>query len=267
MIGNVLVIAGSDSGGGAGIQADIKTIAMLGAHATTAITAITSQNTQGVQGILPIPEDVIKSQIESILQDIEINIIKTGMLYSSSIVKLVAKTISFHKLSAIIDPVMISTSGNDLSDGENFVSTLNKELLPLAFLVTPNIPEAEKLSGISINSADDMKKAAEIIKKTGAKNVLLKGGHLSGDKLCDILLTDKDFHIFESARINTPNTHGTGCSLASGIAACLANGMNLIESIEKSRAFVRGALENSFKIGKGNSNPINHLWQKNSFSS
>ncbi len=258
MLGRVLSIAGSDSGGGAGIQADVKAITMLGGYAATAITALTAQNTQGVFGILEVPTDFLKQQINLVLSDIGADAIKTGMLHSVSVIDAVSMCLdSYSDIPLIVDPVMVSTSGNALLKTDA-ITALKQKLIARATLVTPNIPEAEILSGIAINDTSDMEKAAEIILQTGAKAVLLKGGHGKNDIVENLLLTSWGTkQIFCSTRINTKNTHGTGCTLASAIACKLAQGNNLSVSVEQSIEYVHKAIQAAEGFGKGNG-PIKH---------
>ncbi len=260
--GRVLVIAGSDSGGGAGIQADIKTITMLGGYATTAITVLTAQNTKGVFGTFEISPEFIQSQIELVLSDIGADAIKIGMLHNVATMRAVAASLEkFPQIPVIVDPVMVSTSGNPLIDSEKSVENLKSEIISKAELVTPNIPEAEVLSGIKIASLADMQVAAQKIYNLGAANVLLKGGHASGDKVYDVLLTKNSQEVFESARIHTKNTHGTGCTLSSAIACFIAMGADITEAIIQSRKYLYRAIEHAdeLSIGRGNG-PVNHNW-------
>lgn len=258
MQGRVLSIAGSDSGGGAGIQADIKTITMLGGYAATAITALTAQNTVGVFGIMEVPTDFIKQQIELVLSDIGADAIKTGMLHSTEVIEAVAQsTDKYSHIPLIIDPVMVATSGGKLLK-DDATMALKTRLIAKATLVTPNIPEAEILSGIVIDNIDDMRKASKIILKTGAKAVLLKGGHGKDSEITN-LLTDASGNeeIYNSQRIKTTSTHGTGCSLASAIACNIAKGNDLKASISNAIEYVYNAIKYAKKLGNG-SGPINH---------
>ena len=254
MQGKILTIAGSDSGGGAGIQADLKAAAAHGVYCSTAITALTAQNTEGVFGIHEVPIDFIKQQIELVLSDIGADVIKTGMLHNSSIIEVVAEVLKKNSadIPLIIDPVMIAKGGAPLLE-EAAIEALKKHLLPGCFLVTPNIPEAEKLSDISITSPDDMIKAGQKICKTQkAKAVLVKGGHLAGDVIIDMLITaDEKTRAWESPRINTRSTHGTGCTLASSIAALIAKSLPLEEAIEQSRSYVIKVIKSAPGLGRG----------------
>ncbi|OOO65268.1 bifunctional hydroxymethylpyrimidine kinase/phosphomethylpyrimidine kinase [Clostridium tepidum] len=252
----VLTIAGSDSSGGAGIQADIKTMSSLGVYAMSIITAITAQNSVGVQDVHEIPKNMIESQIKSIFDDINVDAIKIGMLSNSETIKSIKMYLEKYKAKNIVlDPVMISKSGYFLFKPEA-VDEL-KNLISISYIVTPNIPEAEILSGIKINSEDSMKKAATIIQSLGVKNVLVKGGHKSDDAN-DILLFKNKFITIPGSRIKTKNTHGTGCTLSSAIASYLAKGFNIEDSVSLSKKYITKAIENSFSIGKG-VGPVGHF--------
>jgi hydroxymethylpyrimidine/phosphomethylpyrimidine kinase len=259
MLKKILIIAGSDSGGGAGIQGDIKTITALGGYAATAITALTAQNTLGVSGIHEVPPSFISKQIRAVLSDFGADAIKTGMLHSSEVIHVVADSLGAYSMSTplIVDPVMIAKGGAFLLQ-EEAITVLKKRLLPRATLLTPNIPEAERLVGFPINSADDMKKAGHSLVDLGAQAVLIKGGHLPGDALYDILVTEHTTHSFESKRIPTNHTHGTGCTLASAIALGIAQGMGLYEAVHLAHNYVYQAILSAPGIGKGHG-PLNHL--------
>lgn len=256
----ILTIAGSDSGGGAGIQADLKTITVLGGFGMSVITALTAQNTLGVQGIYEVPENFVEKQFDSVATDIGIDAAKTGMLANSRIIKAIAKKIREYKIGIlVVDPVMVAKGGALLIENEAKQSLI-EELLPLAFVITPNIPEAEVLSKIKISSVDDMKKSAKIIHGLGAKNVVVKGGHLVGDAV-DILYDGKKFHEFVSERIDTKNTHGTGCTYSAAIATFLAKGekeKSVLESIRMAKEYITDALRFSICLGKGHG-PTNHF--------
>lgn len=259
--GRVLVIAGSDSSGGAGIQADIKTITMLRGYASTAITALTVQNTMGVSAIHAAPTDIIAGQIKAVLSDIGADCIKLGMLFSSEIINVIADTLDEldYKGDLVLDPVMIATSGDKLID-EAAIETLKARLLPRASVITPNVPEAEVLSGYSIETEEDLLEAGHLLVGMGAKAVLMKGGHLnSGEDIVDILVLEGHQHSWHDSRIDSNNTHGTGCTLASGVATGLAQGMPLKESIERARGFVRGCLIAAPDFGEGNGPMGHHL--------
>ena len=254
----VLIIAGSDSSGGAGIQADIKTVTALGSYAMTAVTAVTAQNTTGVKNITPIPIDNVKKQITMILDDIGANGVKIGMLHNTSIIKCVYSILRKYKLKNIVlDPVMISKSGTKLIYNSS-IRYLKKLLLPMSNLVTPNIPEAEALTGYSISNKEDMIKAARKILNLGSKNVLLKGGHLKNKMIFDILATKQGIKVFTKRKIRTKNTHGTGCTLSSALATCLSQKKNIVKSCEISLRYVDKAIASAPGYGKG-FGPLNHL--------
>ena len=255
MIGRVLIIAGSDSGGGAGIQGDIKTVTCLGGYAATAITALTAQNTQGVFGIHDVPDEFIRQQITLVLDDIGADAIKTGMLHKASVIETIANLLP-RTIPFILDPVMFAKGGAALLQPDA-LETLKKRLIPLATIITPNIPEAEYLSGMQIRSTKDMQTAAEKILALGCKAVLLKGGHLEGELLTDILVSDTGTQVFNSSRLHTKHTHGTGCTLASAIATGLAQGMTLADAVIRARNYVRKAIENAPGLGKGHG-PLGH---------
>lgn len=259
-LGRVLIIAGSDSGGGAGIQGDIKTVTCLGAYAATAITALTAQNTQGVFGIHDVPESFIAQQIALVADDIGVDAFKTGMLSTAGVISTVATSIQPYIAHAplVLDPVMFAKGGAALLQPDA-IANLRALLIPLATLVTPNIPEAEHLAGITIETPDDMKRAAEIILSLGCAGVLIKGGHLEGgDQVTDILLGDTGFEVFTSPRLNTPHTHGTGCTLASAIAAGLSQKMPLSSAVQRARDYVLKAIEQAPGLGHGHG-PLYHM--------
>ena len=256
----VLTIAGSDSGGGAGIQADLKTFAALGCFGTTAITALTAQNTLGVRSIHAVPAQILADQVDAVAEDIGIDAVKIGMLHSAETVRTVATALRRHALrTVVLDPVMIATSGAVLIDQEA-VAVLVYELFPLATLVTPNLDEAALLVGRPLATEADMEGAARQLLEMGANAVLVKGGHLAGDTVSDLLLVRGEApHWMRGPRIATPNTHGTGCTLSSAIAAQLALGLPLREAVEAGRAFIRGALEAGAGVRTGaGSGPLNH---------
>jgi hydroxymethylpyrimidine/phosphomethylpyrimidine kinase len=256
----VLSIAGSDSGGGAGIQADLKTFAALGCYGMTAITALTAQNTQGVRAIHGVPPAMLRDQIDAVVEDIGVDAVKIGMLHAPEIVLAVAEAIDRHALEKIVlDPVMVATSGAVLIDNPA-IEVLVRALFPRAVLVTPNLDEAALLVGRPLNNAEDMEAAAHELLAKGARAVLLKGGHLPGDTVMDLLLTAAgEKHWMRAPRIHSANTHGTGCTLSSAIAAGLALGQPLLEAVEMARAYVRAALlaGANVKTGSG-SGPLNH---------
>jgi hydroxymethylpyrimidine/phosphomethylpyrimidine kinase len=256
--GRVLSIAGSDSGGGAGIQADIKAITALGCFAMTAVTAITVQNTQGVTGIHGVPENIIEAQIGSVLSDLGADCIKTGMLGTQSVIDVVAAALSTNAkaIPLVVDPVMVAKGGAPLL-AENAVEAMRSRLLPRATLITPNLPEAEVLTGRSIRTATDMKDALKALQDLGARAILLKGGHLPGNDIIDMFRGPGGEHEWRAPRIQTRHTHGTGCTLASSIAAGLAQGMDIIRAISRARDYVRVAIETAPGFGQGHG-PLNH---------
>ena len=254
----VLIIAGSDSSGGAGIQADIKTVTALGSYATTAVTAVTAQNTKGVKKITSIPTRIVQKQIIMILDDIGAHAVKIGMLHNADIIKSVCKILKKYKSkNVVLDPVMIAKGGEKLISNSS-IKHLKKLLLPLCTLVTPNIPEAEVLTGYSISSKEDMIKAAKKILNMGSKNVLLKGGHSKSKMIFDILASKKEIKIFSKRKIRTKNTHGTGCTLSSALATCLSQKKNVIKSCKISLRYVDKAIASAPGYGKG-FGPLNHL--------
>jgi hydroxymethylpyrimidine/phosphomethylpyrimidine kinase len=256
----ILVIAGSDSGGGAGIQADIKTITMLGGFAMTAITAITAQNTQGVFGIHPVPLPMIRQQMECVLDDIGADIIKIGMLGTADITHTVADVLdAYPSIPIVLDPVMQAKGGAALLEAEALHALITR-LIPKAALVTPNIPEAVALAGMEIATIGDMTIAARHILQQGARAVLIKGGHLeSGEIIHNVLCTEHGVEPFDTPRINSPHTHGTGCTLASAIATYLALGVALSDAIRHANAYVHGAILNAPGYGTGHG-PMHHRW-------
>jgi hydroxymethylpyrimidine/phosphomethylpyrimidine kinase len=258
--GRVLIIAGSDSGGGAGIQADIKTVTMLGGYAMTAITAITAQDTTGVHGVWPVALDAVEAQMRACLTDIGADSVKTGMLGSAALVEIVAEGLDnrARDVARIIDPVMVATSGDRLID-EKSVSAIASLLIPGAALVTPNAPEAEVLTGKAVDGVNGQRRAAELMLKRGAKAALVKGGHIPGRVLTDVLQTTDGEWIFESERIETSSTHGTGCTLASAIAALVGQGMAVPDAVERGRDYLRGAIANAPDLGHGHG-PVAHNW-------
>ena len=257
MRGRVLVVAGSDSGGGAGIQADIKTITALGGYAATAISALTAQDTNGVHGVMPVPADFVGQQIDSVLDDLGADAFKTGMLDRIEVIELVADRIGRHPgIPFVLDPVMVAKGGARLL-AKDAVSSLKRSLVLLAGVITPNVPEAEVLSGRTIASLADMHAAAESLLTLGAPAVLLKGGHLHGDRVVDLLATEDGVEAFEAPRIDSRHTHGTGCTLASAIATGLAQGMTLRQSVVRARAYVRRAILSAPGYGAGHG-PLDH---------
>lgn len=259
-LGRVLIIAGSDSGGGAGIQADIKTVTMLGGFATTAVTAITAQNTRGVSGIWPVDINAVEAQMQAVLGDIGTDTIKTGMLGSAALVEAIAETLDTFAfdIPRVVDPVMVATSGDKLID-EKAVSAIASLLVSGAALVTPNAPEAEILTGKAVDGINGQRRAANALLERGAKAALIKGGHIPGRVLVDVLQTEHGEWIFESERIETTSTHGTGCTLASAVATHLAQGKALPDAVEQARDYLRGAIRNAPGLGEGHG-PLAHNW-------
>lgn len=256
--GRVLVIAGSDSGGGAGIQADIKAVMALGGFATTAITALTAQNTRGVASVLPVPREFLAAQIDAVLSDIGADAIKTGMLPDTASIETVAAMLdgAARRLPFVMDPVMVATSGDRLQ-GAEALSALRSLLLPRATLITPNIPEAELLLGRPIADEAAQRAAAIDLLATGAQAVLVKGGHLPGEQVIDLLATAAGIIAIRGPRIDSTSTHGTGCTLASAIAAGLAQGMALEAAIRRARAYVAEAIRAAPGLGQGHG-PLGH---------
>ncbi|MFL5287246.1 MAG: bifunctional hydroxymethylpyrimidine kinase/phosphomethylpyrimidine kinase [Rhodopila sp.] len=258
MRGRVLIIAGSDSGGGAGIQADIKAVTALNGFAMTAITALTAQNTQGVQGVLPIPTAFIRQQIDVVMQDIGADVIKIGMLGDSATIKTVCDALAAAAagIPVVLDPVMVAKGGHHLL-ADDAVSVLRRRLLPLAAVITPNLPEAEALTGLTITTEPEMRTAAQALLDLGAPSVLLKGGHLPSDNVVDLLAGPQGIHVFSSLRIHTRHTHGTGCTTASAVAAGLAQGMSLYDAVRRARAYVLKAIAAAPGFGHGHG-PLDH---------
>ena len=258
MRGRVLVIAGSDSGGGAGIQADIKAVTALGGFAATALTALTAQNTQGVFGVHPVPVAFIRQQIAVVMEDIGADVIKTGMLGDVATIEAVCAALADYApgVPVVLDPVMVAKGGHALL-ADYAVGVLRRRLLPLARVITPNLPEAEALSGVRIVNVEDMKVAAQVLLSLGVPAVLLKGGHLEGDALTDLLATPEGIEAFTSERIQTRHTHGTGCTTASAVAAGLAQGMSLRDAVVRARAYVRATILAAPGYGAGHG-PLDH---------
>lgn len=258
MHGRVLIIAGSDSGGGAGIQADTKAVTCLNAFAATAITAITVQNTKGVFNIHEIPTSIVSQQIEVVLEDIGADVIKTGMLATVPMINAVADTLDriARHIPRVVDPVMRAKGGHALL-ADDAADALIARIVKGAALVTPNLPEAEVLIGRSIKTIADMQAAIDPLRALGAGAVLLKGGHLEGDRLVDMLITSDGVKMYEDTRIDTRSTHGTGCTLASAIAAGLAQNLPLEKAVARARAYVRQALLTAPGLGRGHG-PLNH---------
>lgn len=256
--GSVLTVAGSDSSGGAGIQADIKTITLLGSYAASVLTALTAQNTRGVSSIHGLPPSFVIDQLETVLADIPVDVVKTGMLHTPAIISALAERLGERQvlIPLVIDPVMIAKGGTPLLELDA-IHVFREQLLPLAYLLTPNIPEAERLLGRSLRTVEEMEQAARDLHSLGAANVLLKGGHFSGRLSTDILFDGSECSRYSAERIFTSNTHGTGCSYASAVATFLAQGEPLKSAVEKAKCFVTAAIRHARPLGKGHS-PINH---------
>lgn len=259
MQGRVLIVAGSDSGGGAGIQADIKAVTMMGAYAATAISALTAQDTTAVHDVFPVPADFVARQMEVVIDDIGVDAIKIGMLATAETVEVVADVIEAKAANVplVVDPVMVATSGGRLLAGDATEALISR-LVSRATLVTPNIPEAEVLVERAIAGEQDMEDAGRRIMDRGARAVLMKGGHMTGNRLVDVLVTADGVHHFVNARLETTNTHGTGCTLASAIAAGLAQNMPLKAAVERARAYVLDAIRLAPGYGQGHG-PLNHF--------
>lgn len=254
-----LTIAGSDSGGGAGIQADIKTFTALGVYGMTAITSVTAQNTCAVTGVHDLPPAFVAEQIDLVARDIGVDAAKTGMLSNADIIEAVADRVRANNIrKLVVDPVMVAKSGDALLQ-EAAREALTTLILPLAFVVTPNIPETEVLTGIVIGSLEDIHEAAQKLHRMGARNVLIKGGHLDSIDATDYLFDGKEFSEYSVNRIDTLNTHGTGCTYSAAIAAYLARGESVPDAIEKAKHYVTKAIETSLPLGRGHG-PLNHMW-------
>jgi len=257
--GRVLILAGSDSGGGAGIQADIKTVTALGGYAATAITAVTVQNTLGVSAVHPVPLAVIEGQARAVLDDIGADAIKTGMLGGVEVVELVALILEgASSLPAVIDPVMIAKGGQALL-ADQALDALRALLVPRAALLTPNAPEASALTGLAVESLDQMRATGEALLRQGARAVLMKGGHVAGPVVIDLLITPDGETQFEAVRVESRHTHGTGCTLASACAAGLAQGLPLTEAVARAWAYVQEAIARAPGFGAGHG-PLDHAW-------
>ena len=256
--GRVLICAGSDSGGGAGIQGDIKTVTALGGFAATAVTALTAQNTLGVQAVMGVPPDFIRLQIRMVLEDMGADAIKTGMLADVATIEAVCDALAEHGtgIPLVADPVMVAKGGHRLL-AEDAVATLAERLLPMAALITPNLPEAEAFVGFPVTDVPSMHRAAEAFLRMGVRAVLVKGGHLEGAVLTDLLATEEGTEIFESPRIASTSTHGTGCTLASAIACGLAQGLSLRDAVRRARAYVQAAMRAAPGLGQGHG-PLGH---------
>lgn len=254
----LLTIAGTDPSGGAGIQADLKTFAAHKTYGMSVITSVVAQNTTGVKNVVDLPPEFIGEQIDSVFTDIFPDAVKIGMISNEEIIKVIVERLKKYKAkNVVVDPVMVATSGNSLIKS-TAVKTLIKELLPLADVVTPNMPEAEVLSGVEINDKKDMEKAAKVIGNSIKAAVLVKGGHLE-DCADDLLYMDGKIHWLQGEKIDNPNTHGTGCTLSSAIAVNLAKGMNILEAVEKSKDYLTGAIRMGLDLGEGRG-PLDHLY-------
>jgi len=257
-LGRVLIIAGSDSGGGAGVQADLKTVMALGGYATTAITAITAQNTLGVFGVHAIPPEMVLAQGRAVLADIGTDAVKTGMLASVAVIEAAAILIDEADAPAVVDPVMVATSGARLIEADA-TAALRSLLIGRAALLTPNAPEAAALTGLSLSTTDDLRRAGEALLKAGAGAVLMKGGHIAGETVTDVLMTPAGETTYSGSRIDTRNTHGTGCTLASACATGLAQGLSLEDAVARAWAYVAEAIRQAPGLGTG-AGPLNHGW-------
>jgi hydroxymethylpyrimidine/phosphomethylpyrimidine kinase len=257
-MGRVLILAGSDSGGGAGVQADIKAVTMMGGFAATAITAITVQNTLGVHGVHPLPLEVITAQARAVLEDIGTDAVKTGMLGSVEVVETVAALLDEAKAPAVVDPVMVAKGGHPLLPNAA-VEAVRSLMIPRAALLTPNAPEAEALTGLEVRDIDGQRRAGEALLKLGAKAVLMKGGHVDGPTVIDLLMTADGETVLEAERIDTRHTHGTGCTLASACAAGLALGRPLEVAVAEAWAYVGEAIRRAPGLGGGHG-PLDHGW-------
>ena len=258
-----LTIAGSDSGGGAGIQADLKTFHAFGVFGTSAITAVTAQNTLGVRAVHVVPADVVRQQIDAVVSDFDVAAVKTSMLATREIVEAVAQAIRAARIDHyVLDPVMVATSGDRLLD-DDAVHAITRQLLPLAALVTPNLDEARVLTGMSVDDVEQMKDAARRLHDAGARAVLLKGGHLRNARVVDVLYHGGEFKLFDRPRIDTNHTHGTGCTLSAAIAAGLATGRSLTDAVSDGIAFVHDAIRSAPGLGRGHG-PLNHFTPRSS---
>ncbi|MGH7829225.1 MAG: bifunctional hydroxymethylpyrimidine kinase/phosphomethylpyrimidine kinase [Candidatus Binatia bacterium] len=257
-IRKALTIAGSDSGAGAGIQADLKTFAALGVYGTSVVTAVTAQNTKRVSQILALPPDLVAAQIDAVIQDIGADALKTGMLANSAVIEVVAEKIRQHRLqNLVVDPVMVAKSG-DILLREDAIEILRSKLIPLAEIVTPNLPEAERLTSMQLGSNKDLREAARRIIDLGAKSVVIKGGHRRGPAT-DLFYDGRNFRELAAPRIRTPHTHGTGCTFSAAIAAYLAGGDDLEKAIVHAKRYITQAIRKGFAVGSGQS-PVHHFY-------
>lgn len=257
-VARVLTIAGSDSGGGAGIQADLKTFTVLGTYGMSVITAVTAQNTLGVTGVYPLTAEQVAAQLEAVLSDIGTDAAKTGMLFDASIIEAVADVLKRYDVkNLVIDPVMVAKSGDKLLADEAH-DALVQYLVPLATVITPNIPEAEELTGLAIRTKEDMVQAGRKLLAMGCRVALITGGHLEGESADDLYLTDDVIHWLPAVKIDTPHTHGTGCTLSAAIAAGLASGFDPLKAVQRAKRFITDAIAHAPKLGGGHG-PTNHL--------
>ncbi len=259
----VLSIAGSDSGGCAGIQADIKAISACGAFAMTAIVAVTSQNTLGVTHIEKLSLQSVATQIDAVLSDIGADAVKSGMLFSSDIIEVVAEKLKYYNISRyILDPVIISASGAKLLE-DSAINSVIEKLIPLSMVVMPNKHEAEALTGLTISNENDVKKVCQALYSMGAQNVIIKGGHVSEDNANDVLFDGSDYRIYEAPRVDTINVHGTGCTYASALSAYIAQDYGMYEAVAKAKAYIAGAIEagSRLNIGGGGAGPVHHFYK------
>jgi hydroxymethylpyrimidine/phosphomethylpyrimidine kinase len=257
-IPRALTVAGSDSGGGAGIQADLKTFAALGVHGMSAVTSITAQNTYSVTRVVDLDPEMVVEQIRVCVEDIGVDAVKTGMLHTTDIIRAVADELRKIPAPKVVDPVMVAKSGAPLLR-DDAIKTLVEELIPIADVVTPNAREAERLAGILVKDLEDQKRAAKAIAELGARAVVVKGGHIDGPVVRDVLYFNDDYIVLESERIQTKNTHGTGCTFASAIAAHLAHGTEIVQAVRKAKDFVTDAIRYGLDLGMG-AGPVNPLW-------
>ncbi len=260
----VLTIAGSDSGGGAGIQADLKTFSACGCYGMSVITALTAQNTCGVSAIHPVPPEFVRQQLDAVLSDIGVDAVKIGMLFSPELIETIATAlVEYNVANIVLDPVMVAQSGDKLLQ-DDAIEAISHHLIPLADVLTPNLPEAEVLTGTSITSADDIKNGAESLSQSGCRAVLIKGGHLTGQQSNDLLYLSAEKHFIEVAgqRIETNNNHGTGCTLSSAITSMLAKGETIEQAVRQAKSYIQSAIKAGaqYRIGKGHG-PVHHFFQ------
>jgi hydroxymethylpyrimidine/phosphomethylpyrimidine kinase len=254
----VLTVAGSDSGGGAGIQADLKTMLACGVHGMSVVTAVTAQNSLGVYGSWPMPVDAVRAQLDAVLDDIGVDAVKTGMLASAEIASAVADRLSRIQAPVVVDPVGVSSSGDALLT-EDGLNVLRTELLPIATVATPNLAEVEQLTGFVVREEQDLRTAADAVLALGPQWVLVKGGHLEGDAV-DLLTDGTQEHVLRAPRIDNPHTHGSGCTLAAAIASYLARGEDMVTAVTQAKDYVTGAIAGGFSLG-GGTGPVDHGWR------